>query len=116
MMPKMIAPSGRIASATVRVNAISGRVRPKDLAMSSMTRVRMKKSNASSVQPRNPASTAFRWFVFSAFVIVATVDMDGGRILHDDMERGARRARRKEEQILLCELCELCVQRRAIAR
>jgi len=69
MIPKMIAPSGRIARATVSVNAISGRVRPKDLAMSSMTSVRMKKSNASSVQPRKPASTAFRWFVRSAFVV-----------------------------------------------
>src|SRR5438046_784036 len=71
MIPKMIAPSGRIARATVSVNAISGRVRPKDLAMSSMTRVRMKKSNASSVQPRKPASTAFHWFVRSTFVIAA---------------------------------------------
>ena len=71
MIPKMIAPSGRIARATVSVNAISGRVRPKDLAMSSMTSVRMKKSNASSVQPRKPASTAFHWFVRSTFVIGA---------------------------------------------
>ena len=70
MMPKMIAPSGRIASATVSVNAMSGRVRPNAFAMSSMTSVRMKKSNASSVQPRKPASTALRWLARSAGVMV----------------------------------------------
>ena len=69
MIPKTIAPSGRIASATVSVKAISGRVRPNDVATSSMTSVRTKKSNASSVQPRKPASTALRWLAFSAVVI-----------------------------------------------
>ena len=72
MMPKMTAPIGRAARATVSVSAMSGRVRPNDFAMSSMTSVRMKKSNASSVQPRKPASTAFRWLARSAFVIVWT--------------------------------------------
>ena len=68
MMPNTIAPTGRIASVTVSAKATSGRVRPNDFAMSSMTSVRMKKSNASSVQPRNPASTALRWFARSAGV------------------------------------------------
>src|SRR5436190_2054508 len=72
MMPKMTAPIGRAARATVSVSAMSGRVRPNDFAMSSMTSVRMKKSNASSVQPRKPASTAFRWLARSALVIVGT--------------------------------------------
>src|SRR5258706_6206577 len=70
MMPKMTAPIGRAASATVSVSAMSGRVRPNDFAMSSMTSVRMKKSKASSVQPRKPASTAFLWLARSAFIIV----------------------------------------------
>ncbi len=60
MMPKMIAPIGRMASASVIVSAMSGRVLPNDFATSSMTNVRTKKSNASSVQPRKPASTALR--------------------------------------------------------
>ena len=60
IMPNTIAPIGRIASVIVIANAICGRVRPKERAMSSTTSVRMKKSNASSVQPRNPARTAFR--------------------------------------------------------
>jgi hypothetical protein len=60
MMPKTIAPRGRIASAAVTANRISGRDRPNDFATSSTTSVRMKKSNASSVQPRKPARTAFR--------------------------------------------------------
>jgi hypothetical protein len=60
MMPKMTAPIGRVASATVSASAISGRLRPNDRAISSMTSVRMKKSKASSVQPRKPAMTALR--------------------------------------------------------
>ena len=38
----------------------SGRVRPKSLATASSTITRMKKSNASRVHPRKPASSALR--------------------------------------------------------
>ncbi len=63
MMPKIIAPTGRIASVAVRAKAMSGRDRPNAVATSSMISVRMKKSNASRVQPRNPARTALRWLM-----------------------------------------------------
>ena len=42
-----------------------------------MTNVRTKKSNASSVQPRNPASTALRWFARSCPVIVDAIGWEG---------------------------------------
>jgi hypothetical protein len=71
MMPKMNAPIGRVASASVIVSAMSGRVFPNALATSSMMKVSRKKSNASNVQPRNPARTAFRWLARSCLVIVA---------------------------------------------
>src|SRR5262249_58143265 len=58
-----------MARASVIVSAISGRDLPNAVATSSTTNVRTKKSNASSVQPRNPASTALRWLARSAFVI-----------------------------------------------
>jgi len=58
--PNTIAPSGRIASVSVIASAICGRVFPNAFATSSMISVRMKKSNASSVHPRNPARTALR--------------------------------------------------------
>src|SRR5712692_7490217 len=73
MMPKITAPIGRVESASVSASAMSGRVFPNDRATSSMTNVRTKKSNASSVQPRNPASTAFRWFASSGFVSVDAI-------------------------------------------
>src|SRR5438132_11390365 len=66
MRPKMIAPTGRVASARPTVSAMSGRDLPKAVATSWMTNVRTKKSKASSVQPRKPARTALRWFARSA--------------------------------------------------
>src|SRR4051794_3698545 len=69
--PKTIAPIGRIASVSVMASAMRGRTASsgepgkKACARSSMTSVRMKKSKASSVQPRNPASTALRWLAAS---------------------------------------------------
>src|SRR5882672_10549266 len=74
-----MAPIGRIASVSVIASAIRGRASAigdpgkNACARSSMTSVRMKKSNASSVQPRNPASTAFRWLALSAAPATATV-------------------------------------------
>src|SRR2546428_163935 len=70
IMPKTMAPIGRIASVIVIAKAICGRVFPKACATSPRMSVRMKKSNASSVQPRNPASTALRWFARPASVVV----------------------------------------------
>src|SRR5580765_5576721 len=75
MRPKTIAPIGRVMSARPTVHAMSERERPKAVATSWMTKVRTKKSNASSVQPRNPARTALRWFARSAAF------MSGRRIL-----------------------------------
>src|SRR5258708_6758107 len=51
----------------------SGEPGKKACARSSMTSVRMKKSNASSVQPRNPARTALRWLAAPVASAVATV-------------------------------------------
>src|SRR3954467_1962961 len=77
MRPNTMAPMGRIASVSVIASAICGRVLPNALATSSMTSVRMKKSNASSVQPRKPARTAFRWFARSVAVLSVS-GMRGG--------------------------------------
>src|SRR3954468_13329782 len=69
--PKTIAPPARIASVSGSARAIRGRASSsgepgkKACARSSMTSVRMKKSNASSVQPRKPARTALRWLALS---------------------------------------------------
>src|SRR5215471_15804863 len=62
MRPKMIAPIGRVISARPTVQAMSARDRPNAVATSCTMKVRTKKSKASSVQPRKPASTALRWF------------------------------------------------------
>src|SRR5207237_8812785 len=73
------APMGRIASVRVMASAIRGRASAigepgkNACARSSMTSVRMKKSNASSVQPRKPARTALRWLALSAAPGPATV-------------------------------------------
>src|SRR5207247_1114349 len=75
MMPKIMAPTGRIASVIVIASATRGRASRRsapgknERATSSSTSVRMKKSNASSVHPRNPARTALRWFARSSRVI-----------------------------------------------
>src|SRR5437016_135174 len=55
-----MAPIQRVARLAVIVSAIAGIVCPNSLAMGARTNVSMKKSNASSVQPRNPARMAFR--------------------------------------------------------
>src|ERR1700730_11362714 len=55
-----MAPIQRVARLAVMVSAMAAMVWPKSLAMGARMKVRMKKSNASSVQPRKPASTAFR--------------------------------------------------------
>src|SRR5215831_11960510 len=62
MRPKTIAPIGRVISARPTVQAMSARDRPNAVATSCTMKVRTKKSKASSVQPRKPASTALRWF------------------------------------------------------
>ena len=48
---------------------MSGRLLPNAVATSWMTNVRTKKSKASSVQPRKPASTALRWLTRCSRVI-----------------------------------------------
>src|SRR5437879_11808220 len=50
----------RVARLAVIVSAIAGMVCPNSLATGASTNVSMKKSNASSVQPRNPARIALR--------------------------------------------------------
>jgi len=61
-----------MASVSVIARAMRGRASSSGepgknaCARSSMTRVRMKKSKASSVQPRKPARTALRWLAASA--------------------------------------------------
>src|SRR5262249_48794534 len=91
MMPNTTAPIGRIASVTVSAKATSGRVRPNDAAMSSMTSVRMKKSNASSVQPRKPARTAWRWLARSAGVIFAAVAAGAVAMSSEEYPTASRR-------------------------
>src|SRR5437763_4717056 len=73
----MTAPIGRVMSARPTVSAMSGRDFPKAVATSWMTNVRTKKSKASSVHPRNPASTALRWFARSCPDIVDGMRWEG---------------------------------------
>jgi hypothetical protein len=54
----MSAPTGRKARVTVMVRARSGILLPKSLATLGSTKTRMKKSKASSVQPRKLATSA----------------------------------------------------------
>src|SRR5439155_26786525 len=55
-----MAPIQRVARLAVIVSAIAGIVCPNSLAIEASTNVSTKKSNASSVQPRNPARIALR--------------------------------------------------------
>lgn len=59
MMPKMRAPTGRMASVRVSVNATVGRDSPNAFATSVSRNVRTKKSNASKVHPKKLAPTAY---------------------------------------------------------
>src|SRR5215472_15770653 len=56
--PKTIAPIHLVARVAAMVSAMSACVLPNSLPMCSKAKVRTKKSNASKVQPRNPARTA----------------------------------------------------------
>ena len=56
----MKAPTGRKARVRVSATAMSASLRPNSAAMAVSEKMTRKKSNASSVQPRNPASTADR--------------------------------------------------------
>src|ERR1700722_15776665 len=60
--PTKKAPTGRVARVAGVVNAIAGIDLPNSLATAGRTNTSTKKSNASKVQPRNPAATAFRAF------------------------------------------------------
>src|SRR5579872_5844488 len=60
-MPKMIAPTGRIASVTVMVSATIATVCLKSSAIWETTKLTIKKSKASSVQPRKLARNVLRW-------------------------------------------------------
>src|SRR5207302_6028256 len=55
-----MAPIQRVARLAVIASAIAGIVCPNSLAVGASTNVSMKKSKASSVQPRNPARMALR--------------------------------------------------------
>ncbi len=68
----MKAPTGRNASVSVIENAISASVLPNSFAIAVSVITTRKKSNASSVQPRNPAITAGRW---EAVLVMAPQDM-----------------------------------------
>ena len=57
----MNAPTGRKASVTVRVTAISASLRWNSLPIAVRQKTTRKKSKASSVQPRKLANTAARW-------------------------------------------------------
>src|SRR6266851_3742958 len=57
----MNAPTGRKARVRVRDRAISASLRWNSRAIAVSVITTTKKSNASSVQPRNPAKTAARW-------------------------------------------------------
>jgi len=61
MMPKTKAPTGRMASVAVSVQVSVVRVSPKAFATSESMNVRTKKSNASKVQPKKLAPTAYHW-------------------------------------------------------
>src|SRR5580704_4590488 len=58
----MKAPTGRVARVAVVVSASAGMDRPNSFATAGRTKTRTKKSNASKVQPRNPAAIALRAF------------------------------------------------------
>src|SRR5260221_2290724 len=62
-----------MASAIRGRESARGEPGKKARARSSMTRVRMKKSKASSVHPRNPARTALRWLAVSVTARVLTI-------------------------------------------
>src|SRR5947209_14510186 len=59
-IPKRSAPTGRNINVSVMVNAMAERATLKSFAIRSVTNVRMKKSKASSVQPRKLARKALR--------------------------------------------------------
>src|SRR5256714_8523107 len=63
--PKMNAPRGRIIRVMVMAKVTCGMVRPKSCATGAKTKVRRKKSSASSVHPRKQAMKVLRWARFS---------------------------------------------------
>jgi len=69
------APTGRMASVSVRVNATFCRNSPNAFAMSAMRNVSTKKSNASKVHPRKLAITAFRSWRRSALTSIAALSV-----------------------------------------
>jgi hypothetical protein len=54
----MNAPTGRVTRLAVMVRATAGIERPNSFEIAETVKTRTKKSNASKVQPRNPATTA----------------------------------------------------------
>ena len=56
--PKINAPMGRVTRLAVMVRATAGIERPNSFEIAETVKTRTKKSNASKVQPRNPAMTA----------------------------------------------------------
>src|SRR5215472_6334401 len=77
MRPNTSAPIGRVIRARPTVAAITARGLPNVVAMSWTTNVRTKKSNASSVHPRNPARTALRWFARALLEMLAVFVAEG---------------------------------------
>src|SRR5207302_791050 len=70
----MNAPTGRNRSVSVSESAMAASDFPNSRAMAVSVITTRKKSNASSVQPRNPATTAARW---SAAAAVGAAEADG---------------------------------------
>src|SRR2546427_383525 len=65
----MNAPTGRKANVSVIENATAVSVWPNSLAIAVNVMTTRKKSNASSIQPRNPAKTAGRWSLVAGAVM-----------------------------------------------
>src|SRR5438132_6903956 len=76
-IPKMIAPTGRKISVAVRVATMWPLVTANCLARTSSRKTTTKKSNASSVQPRKPARTAWREAGFIGASIVQSTFQHG---------------------------------------
>src|SRR5713101_6389083 len=60
-IPKMRAPTGRMASVSVTANKTAGSPTLNSFAIRSVTKVTRKKSKASSDQPRKLARKVYRW-------------------------------------------------------
>src|SRR3989442_12604696 len=83
MSPNTNAPTGRKARVSVSEKAMSASERPKSLAIAVRVMTTRKKSKASSVQPRKPATTAARASVVAARAVVIGTTLQPSPALHD---------------------------------